>query len=466
MGAVLGGWTLVGTKKLGSGGNGIVWEVRGEGHQGRYAIKTLTKTNFADREGRFAAEVQFLREYAGDGVLPLIDSQLATEAVDVSWYVMPMATPLRTALGQAASPETVLDAIATYAETLARLSEKGIGHRDIKPDNLFQREGKWEIGDFGLVSFPGKDNLTEAGRKLGPANFHAPEMLQEADSADHGPADVWSLAKTLWALLAGQNFPLPGEYRPGKPYGLNTWITYPWNAELDELIVRCTRLQPESRPTMAEMAKELRATLAEPPEVRPDTDIDELRERVRALAQPHIEAEQEAELRRQQLDRAQADMAALTEEVRGHLRVMLAESFREHPGQPPIDATNLFPRQTMPAWSCLQGEMLRSPDPAARVSVEFSLFGRIEWNASEQVDMAATFRVLHRHGGLEHAVFEWGDTYSAPLGSVRLTRARDEVKAAVLAAEPECLRQIGRIMNLPADDVPAWYVTARARNGS
>ena len=292
-------------------------------------------------------------------------------------------------------------------------------------------------------------------------------MLQEADSADHGPADVWSLAKTLWALLAGQNFPLPREYRPGKPYGLNSWITYPWNAELDELIVRCTRLQPESRPTMADLAKELRVTLAEPPEVRPDASIDELRERVRALAQPHIAAEQKAELRSQQLDRAQADMEAFNEEVREHLRVMLAESFREHPGQaPPFDATSLFPRQAMPTWSFLQGEMFRSPDPAARVSVEFSLFERIEKKASEQVDMAATFRVLHRHGGLEHAVFEWSDTYSAPLGSAQLSRARDEVKTAVLAAEPECLRQIGRIMNLPDDDVPTWYVTARAPSGS
>ncbi|MFJ8159144.1 hypothetical protein [Streptomyces sp. NPDC094468] len=68
----------------------------------------------------------------------------------------------------------MLEAVAAYAETLATLAEQGVHHRDIKPSNLFQRDGQWEIGDFGLVTFPGKDDVTSSTVKLGSANFHAP----------------------------------------------------------------------------------------------------------------------------------------------------------------------------------------------------------------------------------------------------------------------------------------------------
>jgi hypothetical protein len=52
------------------------------------------------------------------------------------------------------------------------------------------------------------------------------------------------------------------------------------------------------------------------------------------------------------------------------------------------------------------------------VSVQFSVFARAV-EGSEQIDMAASLRVLHRHQGLENDVFDWHDTYSAPLGSAQ-----------------------------------------------
>ena len=105
-------------------------------------------------------------------------------------------------------------AIAEIAGTLATLAAEGVGHRDIKPDNLFRLGDQWVIGDFRLVTYPEKNPMTEHGRKLGPVDYMAPEMRQDADTAAPGPADVWALAKTLWVLLACSPSRFPGPIGP------------------------------------------------------------------------------------------------------------------------------------------------------------------------------------------------------------------------------------------------------------
>jgi serine/threonine protein kinase len=125
---------------------------------------------------------------------------------------MPIAEVVSDALGESPMLNDVVKAVSTYAATLARLAEQAVHHRDVKPANLFRLGDEWVIGDFGLVTFPGKDAATEPGQKLGPANFVAPEMVQDATQAKAGPADVWWLAKTLWVLATGQTGPHPGSF--------------------------------------------------------------------------------------------------------------------------------------------------------------------------------------------------------------------------------------------------------------
>jgi serine/threonine protein kinase len=126
---------------------------------------------------------------------------------------MPLADPIRGALGIDPDRARMVEAIAAIALTLAGLANEGIPHRDVKPDNLLCPDGVWSIGDFGLVKYPAGLALTEHGRKLGPTDFMAPEMRESPDTANPGPADVYSIAKTLWVLLAGVNLAFPGQHR-------------------------------------------------------------------------------------------------------------------------------------------------------------------------------------------------------------------------------------------------------------
>src|SRR5580658_4022675 len=213
----VGPWTL--HEVLGSGGNGTVWRASRQGSLTSVALKLIStikvdKINYR----RFIREIQFLQGHAGlPGVLPIVDANLPEQPsrTNPPWLAMPVAVPLAKAL-EGEPLTAIVDAVAAIADTLARLQrDSGVAHRDIKPGNLYELDGSWLIGDFGLVAVPGADTLTTDGRQVGPAHYTAYEMILDPVSADPHPADVYSLGKTLWVLTTGQAWPPEGHQPAG-----------------------------------------------------------------------------------------------------------------------------------------------------------------------------------------------------------------------------------------------------------
>lgn len=249
-------WTLVAV--LGEGGNGKVW-LATHPELGKCALKVLSRKG-GDRWQRFRDEVTVMRQL-GDypGVLQLIAAHLP-EASDrePAWLATPVAERATDALGGDTPLADVVDAVREYALTLASLAARGIGHRDLKPENLFRHDGEWVIGDFGLVTYPGKEPVTVGTRRLGPLYFIAPEMLREPNVAEAGLADVYSLAKTLWALASGQRYPPEGQIRVDiADHNLGQWTAGGGTIALGLILERATEQRPEDRPTMAEFATQL-----------------------------------------------------------------------------------------------------------------------------------------------------------------------------------------------------------------
>ncbi|GFJ93105.1 protein kinase domain-containing protein [Phytohabitans rumicis] len=280
----LGQWHLIET--LGRGGNGEVWRCTGR-DGAEAAIKVLLNQRSPERLGRFRNEISFLLGPGQrPGVVPILDHDLSGRGK--VWYVMPLAVPIRTALGADAVPERVVHAVAVIAETLAGLAAEGISHRDLKPDNLLYLGDAWSVGDFGLVKYPAGQALTEHGRKLGPTDFMAPEMRESPDTADPELADVYSIAKTLWVLLAGANLPFPGRHRPDDDIcRLTARHDYRWAPHLDLLIERCTVDVPGERPRMREVADELDAMLKPTAQVATAEDLEDLERRIAAMTEWH-----------------------------------------------------------------------------------------------------------------------------------------------------------------------------------
>lgn len=252
----LDGWRLL--RRLGQGGNSDVWRAKHQIH-GEAALKILSRKG-KDRRKRFSAEIELLQKLGRHpGVLPLIDARLPEEdGSKLAWLASPIATEASKLLGKDPGLFAIAAAVLSWAETLADLAEDGVGHRDLKPANLFQFEGRWVLGDFGLATYPEKEPITGPSRRVGPLFFMAPEMLREPDLADFGPADVYSLAKTFWVLATGERYPPEGQIRADlKGHDLRGWIDQPGALAVGALLEEATRLEPKQRPTMESFASRL-----------------------------------------------------------------------------------------------------------------------------------------------------------------------------------------------------------------
>jgi tRNA A-37 threonylcarbamoyl transferase component Bud32 len=172
------------------------------------------------------------------------------------------------------SDRDLAEAGADVCEALAHAHERGVVHRDVKPENIAvarwedARIGPWttstESGamlmDFGVASVAGADALTRTGEVVGTLAYMAPE---QAEGDPVGPeADVYSLALVLYEGFSGHNpvtratpaataraigAPIPSlaDRRPDLPT--------PLAATIDA----CLEPYPETRPPATELAGEL-----------------------------------------------------------------------------------------------------------------------------------------------------------------------------------------------------------------
>lgn len=250
---------------------------------------------------RFQEEVRRMQQLTRDqvaGVVPVLD---ADPEDPPRWFVMPEAVKLRDALwpdGQPAELREVVEAICQIAGTLAVLAERGISHRDIKPGNLLHYQGRPVVADFGIAAWPERPELTPATRKMGPLYFLAPEMRFPEPGTPGYPADVWSLAKVLFVLAKGLDYPPEGtHYLQGSEYSL--WAQGGDAAmDLAPVLEAATAYEPRDRLSMAVFRDELAAWLElHPGPVTPAHPA--VRRGFRALEAATVDVRRhEAELRR------------------------------------------------------------------------------------------------------------------------------------------------------------------------
>ena len=290
----VGPWRL--HEQLGHGGNGTIWQATRSDAEIAIALKVLNATKIQHESyRRFVREINFLRQHQGmPGLLPLLDSHLPDQPskADRPWLAMPVATPIAQSLA-GRSLADVVEAVATIADTLARLQANfDIAHRDIKPGNLYEMDGSWLIGDFGLIALPDAETLTREGRQVGPAHYTAYEMILSPTTAKPHPADVYSLGKTLWVLATGQVWPPEGHQPVGtRGFEIGDFRPHPRSGALDQEIDLMTRLHPEERPSKAQVARDLAAWQA----LGADAvvlDVSDARARLRQKLQSEI-AEQD-----------------------------------------------------------------------------------------------------------------------------------------------------------------------------
>lgn len=88
-------------------------------------------------------------------------------------------------------------------KALSHAHEKGIIHRDIKPQNvMLLRDGKVKVTDFGIAKTPTSEPLTMTDKAIGTVNYISPE--QASGGRVDEKSDLYSVGVMLYEMLTGE----------------------------------------------------------------------------------------------------------------------------------------------------------------------------------------------------------------------------------------------------------------------
>ena len=195
-------------RELGVGGMATVYLAEDLKHDRKVAIKVL-RPELAAVLGtdRFLAEIRTTAALHHPHILSLYDSG---SAGDLLYYVMPFVEGESVAArlqreGALPLPEA-LHITREVGDALAYAHDRGIVHRDIKPDNVLFAAGHAYVADFGIaraLSAAGGTKLTMTGMAVGTPAYMSPEQAAGDDGVDHR-SDQYALGCLCYEMIAGR----------------------------------------------------------------------------------------------------------------------------------------------------------------------------------------------------------------------------------------------------------------------
>lgn len=253
-------------RPLGAGGMGTVYLARDRTLERLVAIKVVSPeltTSSAIRD-RFLQEARTVARLRHPNI---VDVYSAGAAGGLLYFVMEYVPgeTLRDRLDreQRVDGAEALTVLRDLARALAYAHERGIVHRDVKPDNILLdgESRRAMLTDFGVARAlsTGDDRLTRTGFVLGSPRYMSPEQAAGDRELD-GKSDVYSLALVGYEMFAGA--PAVGgvgtqaiitQQLTQRPAPLATRSdTVP--TAISDLVDRALSKDPTERPSAAEMA--------------------------------------------------------------------------------------------------------------------------------------------------------------------------------------------------------------------
>jgi serine/threonine-protein kinase len=199
-------------EELGRGGMAMVYRAKDRQLEREVAVKVLPfslafDTEFVERfqrEARTAAQLEHPN---------IISIYRVGRSGRVIYFVMKflrggsLSTVLATR--KKLTPPEIRRLLVEAGSALGYAAQRGIVHRDIKPDNImFDEFGQSVLTDFGIAKAASGQKLTGTGMSIGTPHYMSPEQAR-AQPID-GRSDIYSLGVVAYQCLTG-SVPYDGE---------------------------------------------------------------------------------------------------------------------------------------------------------------------------------------------------------------------------------------------------------------
>jgi eukaryotic-like serine/threonine-protein kinase len=233
-------------RPLGSGGMGEVYLARDRVLGRDVALKVLRKQYAGDDEfaERFKREAMSAASLSHPNIIQVYDRGETEEGASyIAMEYVPGGTLKERILRE--GPLEAADAAgigAQVAEALGAAHDRGMVHRDIKPQNvLLAARGGAKVADFGIARAGSSATISRTGSVMGTAGYMSPEQALGKPATPK--SDLYSLGVVLYEALTGElpytadnpiavsmkhvNEPLrpPVQRNPRIPEGMNALVT-------------------------------------------------------------------------------------------------------------------------------------------------------------------------------------------------------------------------------------------------
>lgn len=196
--------------------NDIVYEAQDEMFGRKIALKELnlaqgvTGQARRDRIERFHREAKAAGRLSHPHIVSIFEYGEENGRYFIAMEFLEGQTLRDKILSRGAFP--IPDALEIADQILDALSyahQRGVIHRDIKPDNIhILPGGKAKLTDFGIARLSEEPALTSNGQIFGTPSFMSPEQI--AGGAIDARSDIFSLGIVLYEMLAGKR-PFQGD---------------------------------------------------------------------------------------------------------------------------------------------------------------------------------------------------------------------------------------------------------------
>jgi serine/threonine-protein kinase len=249
---------------IGSGGMGTVYEVEDTSIGKRYVLKTL-HPHLCTREDlarRMQNEARTLARLNHPNIVEVITAGVTADELRRPYYVMERLNGQ--ALRHVLQKRWQLDLTHAFhigidlLDALEHAHDKGVIHRDVKPDNIFLHRTPagvtiTKLLDFGIMSLLDASPSREtAGKFLGTLRYAAPEQLRGERPTPK--MDLYAAGLVIYEMIAGRG-PFDDEGDPHRiaaahlhrmPTPLSRYVQVP--KELDTLLFAVLAKEPDARP--------------------------------------------------------------------------------------------------------------------------------------------------------------------------------------------------------------------------